>query len=412
MRENAESAAHATGHTPLSYEDEFDEAVDAAIQWNNELEDIPENDDGEPMPPLNESSDEETNGNNGEYEYRGPRDADPKFREKRTPDQKHFEDRLPFIQAVVKRGKPKRGNAISGYCFRTGFLGTGYYRDTPEDRARWQQEDQKAATKDFKHKEIPMPSKLRDTKPEDAVQTPSTATNSDDDRAYPEWLTKRSRRRHEAGKRVRGYRRPKTKEQSKTWLSSTTLMCKWARDNGILAIDSWNGNTWHSCADRAFKSSADALMTQETKIKDQESCDRAEDAAGRNGWKATFRPANNTAKGGVSAGVGILAKKHVGLRSYPETIGKQFRPRISHAWLGTGRKGGLHVFSVYLWTAEGLSQRNKDLLGEIERVTKTLRGPWIVEETSTSAPKKSRTGRLATGPTSTAQSTTHAISGV
>ena len=73
-----------------------------------------------------------------------------------------------------------------------------------------------------------------------------------------------------------------------------------------------------------------------------------------------------------------MAKKHIGLRGDPDLVAKRFRLRISYAWLGSGRKGGIHVLSVYLWTAEGTSQRNKDLLGEVERITKTLRGPWVV----------------------------------
>ena len=36
------------------------------------------------------------------------------------------------------------------------------------------------------------------------------------------------------------------------------------------------------------------------------------------------------------------------------------------------------MLSVYLWTSEGMSQRNAELLDEIERVTKLLRAPWVL----------------------------------
>ena len=42
------------------------------------------------------------------------------------------------------------------------------------------------------------------------------------------------------------------------------------------------------------------------------------------------------------------------------------RSRISCAWLGTARKGGFYIVSVYQWIAEGMTQRNADLLDEVD----------------------------------------------
>ena len=60
-----------------------------------------------------------------------------------------------------------------------------------------------------------------------------------------------------------------------------------------------------------------------------------------------------------------MAKKHIGMNTQSnELICKRFRSRISCAWVGTGIKGGFHLLSVYLWTTEGMSDRNTALLEE------------------------------------------------
>ena len=100
------------------------------------------------------------------------------------------------------------------------------------------------------------------------------------------------------------------------------------------------------------------MLLQEPRLAEEEQCRRAEDAAKRLGWQARLSPANHTDNGGVSAGVALIVKKHIGMRYDEEIVKKQYRARISCAWTGTGRKGGLHVISIYLWTAEGMSDKN------------------------------------------------------
>ena len=83
-----------------------------------------------------------------------------------------------------------------------------------------------------------------------------------------------------------------------------------------------------------------------------------------------------------------MGKKHIGMRSSTVRIKKKFAPRLAHAWLGLGMRGGIHVFSTYGWTSEGMSARNLELLGEIARVTKLVKGPWIVGGDFNLAPEK------------------------
>ena len=117
-----------------------------------------------------------------------------------------------------------------------------------------------------------------------------------------------------------------------------------------------------------------SCFCKKPRIADEEQCRRAEDTAKRRGWQGTVSAANRTDKGGASAGVGSLAKKHIEICEDPTLIAKRFRPRIAHDWVCSGRMGGLRVLSLYLCTAEGLTQRNQDIIDEVERLTKLLNG--------------------------------------
>ena len=120
-------------------------------------------------------------------------------------------------------------------------------------------------------------------------------------------------------------------------------------------------NAWTTGHTRACLSSADVVLLQEPRLADEEQCRRAEDAAKKLGWQVHLNAAVHTDKGGVSAGVAVMAKKHIRMRFNDDVVSKRYRSRISCAWVGTGRRGGLHVLSIYLWTTEGMSERNRDL---------------------------------------------------
>ena len=95
-------------------------------------------------------------------------------------------------------------------------------------------------------------------------------------------------------------------------------------------------------------------------------------------------------KGGVSAGVGISVPKPLCM-SFVEGMSCREGPfvswdlspddsrgRIAYAWINTGLKGGSVLFTVYLWTAEGLSIRNLELLHALARAVYVLRSPYII----------------------------------
>ena len=74
-----------------------------------------------------------------------------------------------------------------------------------------------------------------------------------------------------------------------------------------------------------------------------------------------------------------MATKLIGLRTRENNlVAKPFQSRLHHAWVGAGKKGGIHVLSMYLWTGEGMTERNRAVLLEAERVTRLLRGSWCI----------------------------------
>ena len=50
--------------------------------------------------------------------------------------------------------------------------------------------------------------------------------------------------------------------------------------------------------------------------------------------------------------------------------------RIAQAWVNV--RGGLRIFSVYIWHSEGWTPRNEDLMEAVVRQAKVTRQPWLV----------------------------------
>ena len=117
--------------------DDFYAGVEEASEWQNEIEQAEAESDGEPLPSLEGSDDEDNDGTTlGEIEYRGPHNSSPAYKKSCSPDVQLFNEEPPFVKAVFKKGKPKCGNTVMGYCFRSGLSGVGYYRDSLEYRAQ------------------------------------------------------------------------------------------------------------------------------------------------------------------------------------------------------------------------------------------------------------------------------------
>ena len=263
-----------------------------------------------------------------------------------------------------------------GYVFITNDGATSYYRNIEADnKGRWHQAQTSTRSWTQALAEVIWP----------AASITSAPNGSDDNgnqgiSIQPSWLQSTIQVSNRRISR-RGRRRKKIAAAASDLGDSnvTTVDSTLAKELGLCALDSWNMNTWHSGMPTIAESSADVALLQETRVDEAEACLRAEEAARVKGWSAKINKAVTTQEGGSSAGVGIMTERHIGMKSsVNETIKKVHRSRISCAWTGTGRRGGFYAISAYLWTSEGLSSRIKELLEEITRVTKLLKGPWTM----------------------------------
>ena len=126
------------------------------------------------------------------------------------------------------------------------------------------------------------------------------------------------------------------------------------------------------------RSAADVVGLQETRVINLDRCNAGMQAAKAAKWKVKLTPAQVTEKGYASAGVAVACRAPYGM-THPQVQGWGFDgTRIHHAHLRVACRGGIHCLSVYLYTCEGLSERNCRLLRELARLVKGVHGPWII----------------------------------
>ena len=160
------------------------------------------------------------------------------------------------------------------------------------------------------------------------------------------------------------------------------------KKRGWWIIDTVNANSWGGMAglvhgrgalDFLHRTAADVVMVQETRLADEGRRGAAHRAARRAKWNLWAPAAAVTEKGYPSAGVAVAARVGFGMAAteLPQRI--QFdRTRIAHRHVGIMCRGGVHMFSVYLHTAQGMSEHNKELLRQVARVVRLVRGPWVI----------------------------------
>ena len=211
-----------------------------------------------------------------------------------------------------------------------------------------------------------------------SVLDPSTVTETS--HTFAPIPPHRSRRSNRTLLRGRHRRRKKRR----TMGGQTFVMCPNAGDAsfrkaGLWAIDTANANSWKSAHTYLEESAADIILLQETKrLAGSEAID-AERSASRSGWSLLLEPARSTEAGGVSAGVAVAVRSHMGTAKLRLALKKnELEHRVQAAWVGSMCRGGFYFISCYLYCAEGLSSRNLDLLHHIAGVAAALDGPWVI----------------------------------
>ena len=139
-----------------------------------------------------------------------------------------------------------------------------------------------------------------------------------------------------------------------------------------------NGNIASTAQSYQERTAADACLLQELRRRAQE-CEQAARTAARGKWSLSVEPAADTAVGSTSAGVGVAVRSHFGQELPKQEIDFEvLRSRVQVRWMGAVCRGGLHLVSVSLWTSEGVSQRNLNLLQCLAGVLCRIHGPWLL----------------------------------
>ena len=105
---------------------------------------------------------------------------------------------------------------------------------------------------------------------------------------------------------------------------------------------------------------------------------QARTAAGQ-GWRLAGGPAKVTDRNGVSSGVAVAVRGHLGIAHPLKPLAPEADfTRFCIRWLGSVCKGGIHLISIYLSDAEGLSQANLNILHCVAAAISELQGPWLI----------------------------------
>ena len=257
-----------------------------------------------------------------------------------------------FVRASAFRG------ARPGAVFKTGEHGLGYYID---------------ACSEVGDAGVPIAAAETGQKTPPVVIALSDLLCVDVEVAVP----RRARRRMlRVRTRARGRRTVKV-----TWDGphvETLAACTRFRDAGLWAFDTFNPNCGSRALDYLSVTAADACFFQEMKCRGADLDQQARTAAGQ-GWQLAGGPARVTDRNGVSSGVAVAVRGHLGLAQPLRPMDHQADvTRFCIRWLGSVCRGGIHLISIYLRDAEGLSQANLDILHCVAAAIAELQGPWLI----------------------------------
>ena len=146
------------------------------------------------------------------------------------------------------------------------------------------------------------------------------------------------------------------------------------------SIDSYNTTGWSAACAVLDKSAADALCLQEIKRQPGPQSEAAEDTARAKKWSMTVGPSTETEAGHLSAGVAVAARSHFGLgKSRLAPAEDLDAARFKSAWFPSLVRGGVHLISLYLVSGESItSARNRKLLEAVAQLIDNLDGPFIL----------------------------------
>ena len=158
------------------------------------------------------------------------------------------------------------------------------------------------------------------------------------------------------------------------------------KDRSCWLVDTINANAWGRSSeggtgaiDFLKRSVADIVGIQETRLASAHRCGDGIAQARRAKWKVRMGKAGTTQHGYPTAGVAVAYRSHFGAAGGGGHDGVAHdTSRIVSTHVGAVCRGGIHIFSVYLFTKEGMTERNRGLLAQLARMVTAVRGPWII----------------------------------
>lgn len=145
-------------------------------------------------------------------------------------------------------------------------------------------------------------------------------------------------------------------------------------------MDTVNPNSWQGAMRYLERTTADAVLIQEAR-KSGAQRQSAEREARRSGWNASVSEAEHTEADGVTGGLAVAVKRHIGLARLgggDDEVDEDRSARIHVRWMGAAVRGGIHLVTAWPHHTEGPTPRNLDILDELARVIASIKGPWII----------------------------------
>ena len=269
-----------------------------------------------------------------------------------------------FVAARRFRGRQ------AGFVFKTGPEGTGYYLD------KQGQSLSNEPTIISLNTLIPAQEGNSALMMSEALQLPSACRAGRARRAR----ALDGRRKHNLSRRKKAIAHFSTTDGKEPCSLTGLVGDKSWSASGLWAVDTANANCWASAeAAMVRRSTADILLLQETKRFTDRGIASATCEARSDGWNPLFSKAHNSGSGLGSGGGAVLTRRGTGIAPVEDVgIPSAYMHRLSMAWIDAVVRGGITCMSIYLRTAEGLSDANMCILEEAAAALNAIRGPWLV----------------------------------
>ncbi len=272
-----------------------------------------------------------------------------------------------FVPAATFAG-PKQGMA-----FKTGCFGLGYYSDDPPTMSFG------SPVTISLDALVPPPAR------EEGGQPQSASASADGHAPRPASTAPLGVHPHDGAMGAqRAHRGPRSRRRAAVATYTIPADADAAdgawKKAGLWAIDSVNPNSWVGAMGYLERTAADAALVQETrKIGAQVTA--AERQAAHVGWNTSVRAAERTEADGITAGLAVAVRKHIGL-AHPgcgtADLGIATSSRVHARWMGGFVRGGIHLITCWPHHSEGPTPRNQDILQEVAQVINSVDGLWVV----------------------------------